>query len=142
MESDTEQVRGKTAITTVDNSSPLRKFKSRRASAFINLESSPNNNRDYSIGIEGEEEKEKTIFDDWDQPPVNHAKTKALYKETIDKIVDNHGGFPEFKLTNIPTYRTEKHSIIKKTQQENPGQFIPNWVSNDIPSKGIPGSDE
>ena len=74
------------------------------------------NNFDFLVGSVDDEEREKTIFDDWDQPLVNHEKTKEKYKETIDKIIDKHGGFPEFKLSNFPLYRTEKHSIIKKTQ--------------------------
>ena len=78
----------------------------KRQSAVTSIDSSRLN----IVGeFRGKDDYEKTIFDDWDQPPKQFKKTQEKFNSAIAKITEKHGGFPEFKLSHIPTHRTEKH---------------------------------
>ena len=72
-------------------------------------------------------EMERTILSDWGSLEKPESKRKKLeqYEAAMKSVTDKHGGFPEFKLSQLPPYRTEKHTIIKKTRQQDETQFIP-----------------
>lgn len=71
------------------------------------------------------------IFHDWDRYSAeDYTLIKKLYNEAIKKIVDDNGGFPECKLSNLPNYRTSKVNIIKKIPKTNAMQMVPKIPPN------------
>lgn len=50
---------------------------------------------------------------------------KKLYNDAIAKIVEDNGGCPPVRLSNLPNYRTSKSTILKKIPRKHPMQMVP-----------------
>mmetsp|Transcript_38070 Transcript_38070/g.49982 ORF Transcript_38070/g.49982 Transcript_38070/m.49982 type:complete len:99 (-) Transcript_38070:537-833(-) len=55
---------------------------------------------------------------------------KELYNQAIDDILEEMGGFPDVKLSNLPSYRTSKNHILKKIPKLNDMQMVPKLPEN------------
>ena len=66
------------------------------------------------------------IFHNWDMHSAhNYRLIKQLYNQAIKDILDEMGGFPDVRLSNLPSYRTSKNHILKKIPKKHDMQMVP-----------------
>ena len=71
------------------------------------------------------------IFHNWDKYGAEEYQLiKKLYNEATKKILDENGGFPDCKLSELPNYRTSKSNILKRIPKNSDLQMIPTIPNN------------
>ena len=61
------------------------------------------------------------------------------YQATLEKVSKKFGGFPDFTLRDLPSYRTEMTVAINRTTQQNEAQMIPNLPKGIKKNEGMKG---
>ena len=61
------------------------------------------------------------------------------YQATLEKVSKKFGGFPDFTLRDLPSYRTEMTAAINRTTQQNEAQMIPNLPKGIKKNEGMKG---
>lgn len=84
-----------------------------------------------SLGFDSTEEKNQSIFYNWDEYGADDVTlVRQLYNAAIKEILDSLGGFPEVSLKNIPNYRTSKQQILRRVPKTNELQMVPKLPPN------------
>ena len=60
----------------------------------------------------------------------NAQLVKDLFDKYIEGVMNNHGGFPDMNLQNLPNHRAPKFEILKRIPKESSLQMVPKLPPN------------
>ena len=76
-------------------------------------------------------EEQDNIFYNWDKYGAEQYQLIShQYNHAIQDILDSLGGFPDVRLSNLPTYRTSKNHILKQVPKTSELQMVPKLPPN------------
>ena len=91
----------------------------KRGSAYTTAVSPRNNFECTASGFDSQDTKrnDQTLFEDWAMLTALIKMSNEEYQATLEKVSKKFGGFPDFTLRDLPSYRTEMTAAINRTQQ-------------------------